>query len=68
MLNIITHANLCLTTVSWNELGSNVDLKEVMSLRQVRRSIDTVTDIKIICFFCERDAIGSDRNAMTKNL
>ena len=33
-----------------------------------RRSFDTVPDIKIICFFCEKDVIGSDRNAMTKNL
>ena len=33
-----------------------------------RRSVDTVPDIKVICFFCEKDVIGSDRNAMTKNL
>ena len=30
-----------------------------------RRSVDTVPDIKIICFFCEKGGIGSDRNAMT---
>ena len=30
-----------------------------------RRSVDTVPDIKIRCFFCEKDVIGSDRNAMT---
>ena len=71
MLNIITHVDLCLTTVSLNVLRSDVDLKEVMSLKQVqvslRHSVDTVPDIKIICFFCEKDGIGSDRNAMTKN-
>ena len=33
-----------------------------------RRSVDTVPDIKIICFFCEKDVIGSDRNDMTKNV
>ena len=33
-----------------------------------RRSVDIVPDIKVICFFCEKDVIGSDRNAMTKNL
>ena len=32
------------------------------------RSVDTVPDIKIVCFFCETDVIGSDRNAMTKTL
>ena len=36
--------------------------------RFTRRSVDTVPDIKIICFFCEKDIIGSDRNAMTKKL
>ena len=29
-------------------------------------SVDTVSDINVICFFCERDVIGSDRNVMTK--
>ena len=33
-----------------------------------RCSVDTVPDIKIICFFCEKGVIWSDRNAMTKNL
>ena len=33
-----------------------------------RRSVDTVPDIKIICFFCEKDVIRSGRNAMTKNV
>ena len=32
-----------------------------------RRSVDTVPDIKIFCFFCEKDFIGWDRNAITKN-
>ena len=41
----------------------------MMSLKQVQvSSVDTVPDIKIICFFCEKDVIGSDRNAMTKDL
>ena len=33
-----------------------------------RCSVDTVPDIKIIFFLCEKIVIGSDRNAMTKNL
>ena len=33
-----------------------------------RRSVDIVPDIKVICVFCEKDVIGSDRNDMTKNL
>ena len=42
MLNIITHADLCLTAVSWNVLRSDVDLKEVISLKQVQVSLHVV--------------------------
>ena len=44
------------------------DKPEAGPSKFTRRSIDTVPNIKIICFFCEKDVIGSDRNAMTKNL
>ena len=70
MLNIITHLDLCLTTVSWNVLRSDVDLKsvepEASPSELTRRSVDTVPDIKSICFFYEKDVIGSGRNDMTK--
>ena len=71
MLNIATYADVCLTTVK-------LAPKRRISQRSyelvagpstfTHRSIDTVPDIKSICFFCEKDAIGSDRNAMTKHL
>ena len=31
-----------------------------------RRSADTVSDIKVIYFLCEKDVIGSDRSDMAK--
>ena len=42
------------------------DEPEAGSSKFTRRSVDTVPDIKIICFFCKKDVIGSDRNAMAK--
>ena len=44
------------------------DEHEACPSKFTRRSVDTVPDIKIICFFFEKDVIGPDRNAMTKNL
>ena len=46
MLNIITHIDLCLTTVSLNVLRSNVYLKEVMRLKQVQVSLHVVLSIQ----------------------
>ena len=40
--NIITHADLFSTTVRWNVLRRDVDLKEVMSLKQVKVSLNIV--------------------------
>ena len=64
MLNIITHVDLCLTTVSLNVLRSDAYLKEVMSLNEAGpstftcRSIDTVSGIKAICFFVQEMSFG----------
>ena len=44
------------------------DEPEAGPSRFTLHSVDTVPVIKVICFFCEKDVIGSDRNAMTKNL
>ena len=44
------------------------DEPEAGQSKFTHRSVDAVPDIKIVCFFCEKDVIGSDRNAMTKNL
>ena len=42
MLNITTHADLCLKTVSLNMLRSDVYLKGVMSLKQVQVNLHVV--------------------------
>ena len=71
MLNIITHADVCLTTVKLAQkrrIYQRSDEPEAGPSKFTRRFIDAAPDIKSICFFCEKDAIGSVRNAMTKHL